>query len=298
MVYTGSTMKGTFLFRILSSQNNTMIGELLGNHSATVADAEKPQDYDSSGAAYYILAVIFMYGCSIVMMIGSFVKKKSSPDHSGVKYMKDLQTLEKLQLQQEKFRTKLQMHQKKVHRILGPDRAEVLDESGSPSPTAPLSPTDPAAAAASAASATFLWEEHGGAGEWGDDRRPSGSSVATTIVCSDDLHSADLPYNRYWMAGTGGYEENGRLSAPNSPTVPHKSFPDGRRSGSPESDLNPGVAVICTPTELNACLAISDEETKPPIYYLPKSQSCGDIVRSYSHTKLYDIPEVRIHTCD
>ena len=104
-------MKGTFTFRILSSSNGTLTAQLLSTSNYTTASTL--QDYDATGAVYYILAVIFMYGCSIIMMIGSFVKKSSPADYTAA-YVKDLQSLEKLQLQQEKFRTKLQMHQKKV----------------------------------------------------------------------------------------------------------------------------------------------------------------------------------------
>jgi hypothetical protein len=286
-------MTRSFIFKLLSEGNGTVTGELLysSNHSLPA------ETYDSDGAAYYILAVIFMYGCSILMMIASFVKK-SSPENSGVKYMKDLQSLEKLQLQQEKFRTKLQMHQKKVHRILGPDRAEVLNERGSRSPSPTGSPTD----------AAFVWdlEGQGEHKEW-EDRRPSGSSVATTIVCSDDLHSADLPYYRNWMPG---FEENGFLSAPNSPTVPRKEFPESSASHESEEAEAETTRDPLLPRreqqqhkqhkqhQQHQHQHASRSEHLSHKLAISKSQSFCDIEDSVSITRSHGIPEVRIHTCE
>ena len=65
------------------------------------------------GALYYVLAVIFMYGCSILLMFGSFIKKSKHDNHITT-YMKELERIGKLELKQEKFKTKLKMHQKKV----------------------------------------------------------------------------------------------------------------------------------------------------------------------------------------
>ena len=271
----------TFLFKLVSYNNGTVTGKIVSSNHTSGSDHIK--NYDASGALYYILAVIFMYGCSILMMIASFVKK-STHDTTGITYIKDLQGLEKMQLQQEKFRTKLQMHQKRVHRILGPDRAEVLDENGSKSPS-PLTPTEE----------IFSWDDH----EW-EDRRPSGSSVATTIVCSDDLHSADLPF--FMTSQWSGYEENGFLSAPNSPTVPHKELP-GASSARNKNTVN------TTSDENNSNQSAPDELTieTPGTKVIDNrgtklSDNKGNAIESIpqivSSDKMRDIPEVRIHTCE
>ena len=98
--------------KVFHFQNHTFIGKILESHNHTTATDQEP--YDSTGAMYYILAVIFMYSCSILMiMIGSFMKKSKHDNHIR-HYMKDVEMVRRLELKQEKFRTKLQMHQKKV----------------------------------------------------------------------------------------------------------------------------------------------------------------------------------------
>ena len=188
-----------------------------------------------------------------------------------------------------------------MHRILGPDRAEVIDENGSRSPSPPFSPVEPAA---------FVWEHEatqeleGGSTE--ESRRPSRSSGTTTIVCSDDLHSCDLPYNKNnWHQGI--YEENGLLSAPNSPTALHKEFslPGGFEENgllsAPNSPVVPHKnffgSLVSTQESCNDTEGLEESI----IHHLPKSQSCSDIedrVTINLSIKIHEIPEVRIHTCE
>ena len=97
--------------KVSNLQNRTFIGRILESHNNTTATNQVP--YDSTGAVYYILAVIFMYSFSIMMMIGSFARKTKHDNHFR-SYMKDIEIVAKLELKQEKFRTKLHMHQKKV----------------------------------------------------------------------------------------------------------------------------------------------------------------------------------------
>jgi hypothetical protein len=132
MFHTGQLVgPGTvFRFRFMAHANNSV--SIASNWSET---SRQPLQYDSVGAIYYVIAILIMFACTILLMFCSFVRK-TQDDNSIISYMKDLDRLERLQLKQEKFRTNLQIHQKKVHRILGPDRAEVLDESYvSPSPS-------------------------------------------------------------------------------------------------------------------------------------------------------------------
>ena len=246
-----------------------MIGRLI---NANQTHHRTEEAYDAAGALYYILAVILMYGCSVLLMIGSFVKK-SSQDTTVVTYTKGMESRKKMQLKQDKFRTKLQMHKKKVHRILGPDRAEVLEVSKYPEARSPslMSPTED----------VFCWEDR----EW-EDRRPSGSSLATTIVCSDDLRSVDLPY--FMTSQWNGYEENGFLSAPNSPTVPQNEqscFPILNTRGI-QNNQHQNVL------EMPECKE-NYKETHDSINVDKKETSqCG--LTAFA----YDIPEVRIHACE
>jgi hypothetical protein len=139
--------------------------------------------YDTVGAMYYVVAVIIMFSFTILAMFRSLVRRGSEQDNSLLSYMKDVHRLEKLQMKQEKFRTKLKMHQKKVHRILGPDRAEVLaDEQTTCSCSRTPSPTSPGAG-------SFTWERDE---LLTAERRPSCSSLGTIIVCAKDLRDDDL----------------------------------------------------------------------------------------------------------
>ena len=104
------TQEITLTFKITQYGNNSFIGEIVNTN---MTKSQSQTEYDNEGAVYYVLAVIFMYGCSILLMIGSFIKKTKHDNHITT-YMKDMEKVRRLELTQEKFRTKLQMHQKKV----------------------------------------------------------------------------------------------------------------------------------------------------------------------------------------
>ena len=94
-------------------KNQTLTGHIVDTRiNDTIYQQEQ---YDHTGAVYYILAVIFMYNCSILLMVGSFARKKNNDSHIST-YMKDLEKLRRLELKQEKFRTILTIHKKKVGR--------------------------------------------------------------------------------------------------------------------------------------------------------------------------------------
>ncbi|ELU11000.1 hypothetical protein CAPTEDRAFT_203099 [Capitella teleta] len=63
---------------LLGSNNRTLTGTVNLSANADVArqEATTNDDYDDSGAAYYVCAVILVYGLSIVSLIGSLAKKK------------------------------------------------------------------------------------------------------------------------------------------------------------------------------------------------------------------------------
>ena len=72
-------------------------------------------EYDDTGALYYVIAVVLMYGCSIILMIGSSIKK-SKNDNGVHKYMKDMDKIKRLARRQEKFKTRLVMYRKRYYK--------------------------------------------------------------------------------------------------------------------------------------------------------------------------------------
>lgn len=169
----------SFLFMLMNDDNSSYVAYIIpDNTSSLTSSSSAPhRDYDDTGALYYVLAVIFMYGCSIIMMFASFVNK-SDQDNTIVTYMKDMERLGKLQMQQEKLRTTLHMHQQKVHRMSQESQGPITP----PSPSMEL----------------FVWDV---------GRRQSSVSLCTTIVPASDL-----------LDGGKGAEvvEQRRLSAPDA----------------------------------------------------------------------------------
>ena len=97
--------------KFFKNQNHTFFGHILESQTNVTVSHQQP--YDQAGALYYILAVIFTYSLSILLMIGSFARKTKHDRHMS-SYMKDLERVGKMELKQENFRTKLNMHNKKV----------------------------------------------------------------------------------------------------------------------------------------------------------------------------------------
>ena len=123
--------KGLFWLRITHLENGSFV-------ASVISDPTKPQnessvhhgDYDDTGAVYYVIAVLFIYGFSIILMIGSSIKK-SKHDGGVNKYMKDMAKVQRAERRQEKFNTRLVMHRKKYHHAsLGADLAGVSKDGG------------------------------------------------------------------------------------------------------------------------------------------------------------------------
>ena len=78
----------------------------------------KKAAYDDEGALYYVIAVLFMYAFSIILMIGSLIKK-SKQDNGMSKYMEDLDKVRKVERRQLKYKSRLAMqNNKKVARAI------------------------------------------------------------------------------------------------------------------------------------------------------------------------------------
>ena len=199
----GSIIPGkTYSLKFTEQVNKTMIVSSWSSEASMGDKKSQAEAYDSIGALFYVIAVIAMFGCTIIMMFCSFVRK-SRQDNSIVSYMKDVQRLEKLQLTQEKFRTKLKIHHKKVHRILGPDRAEIITEMSSVS--GPPSPVQDGGGE----QLMNAWNSRRQL-ELPDDGRQTSSwtSLGTIIVSDKDLEEEEERYRRQQ------HSQHRRLSAP------------------------------------------------------------------------------------
>ena len=112
---------------LLGSNNNTMSGTVNLSAFASVAK-EEDNNYDDSGAAYYVCAVILVYGLSIVSLIGSLAKKK----------MKD-NKYEQEEVQIHKYLHKVpDLREKSArdnYRQLKRNVIKLVEEKTSPSPT-------------------------------------------------------------------------------------------------------------------------------------------------------------------
>ena len=82
-------------FWIHPSHNNTFIATVMEDNSSLFVDVHKPKNnYDDSGALYYVVIVIFLYGFSIIMLIGSQVRKNTMDSRiSG--YLKEMPNVRK-----------------------------------------------------------------------------------------------------------------------------------------------------------------------------------------------------------
>ena len=94
--------------QIVQLQNKSWIAVLLESENST-ASTEAP--YDDQGALYYVVAVVMIYGFSIILMIASFIKK-SRHDNGLSKYMEDMDKVRQLERRQQKFKTRMAMQNK------------------------------------------------------------------------------------------------------------------------------------------------------------------------------------------
>ncbi len=79
----------SFTFKIEQDQNGTFM-------ASVVHEAKREQD--DVGALYYVVAVIFIYGCSILMMIASYIRKNKT-DRKLNRYLKEMAYLRKNEVQ-------------------------------------------------------------------------------------------------------------------------------------------------------------------------------------------------------
>ena len=115
---------------ILQLQNGSYVTGVKGEVITWNRTSSTPlNSYDGDGALMYVIVVILMYSFSIILMIGSSMKKSSNQDHAMQMYLKDSDGVKTLVQKQEKFKAKLMMHNKPYRHILGSDRADItLDQ--------------------------------------------------------------------------------------------------------------------------------------------------------------------------
>ena len=119
---------GSFVASVLDNEMGWQNGSQLLMPTTAAAPG-----YDDQGALYYVVVVVFMYGFSIILMIGSSMKK-SEQDNGMNTYMKDLDKVKRLERRQEKFKMRLVMNKKGFHKILSPDRAETTSHKNAEPP--------------------------------------------------------------------------------------------------------------------------------------------------------------------
>ena len=97
---------------ILQINNNTYEAEIQGNVNSTQVRLLEvpPHEYDGRGALYYVVIVLSIYAFSIILMIGSSIKK-SRDDKSISKYMKGMDKLRNIEKRQQKFKARVLFHQ-------------------------------------------------------------------------------------------------------------------------------------------------------------------------------------------
>ena len=97
---------------LLQINNNTYEATIQGNVNSTEVRLIKvpSQEYDGRGALYYVVIVLSIYAFSIILMIGSSIKK-SQDDNSISKYMKGMDKLRNIEKRQQKFKARVMFHQ-------------------------------------------------------------------------------------------------------------------------------------------------------------------------------------------
>ena len=87
-------LHGGFTFKIEKADNESFI--------ASITQHERKAKEDNVGALYYVIVVILIYGCSILMMIASYIRK-NKVDQRLNRYFKEMATVRKREEQIQLF---------------------------------------------------------------------------------------------------------------------------------------------------------------------------------------------------
>lgn len=87
-------MHGSFTFKVEQSDNGSFV--------ASIIQETKRREDDDVGALYYVIVVIMIYGCSILMMIASYIRKNNM-DRKLNRYIKEMANVRKRERQFQMF---------------------------------------------------------------------------------------------------------------------------------------------------------------------------------------------------
>ena len=107
---------GTYFVTFIQGSNNSETGQALEEF----INPPKPP-YDDRGALYYVVAVLLIYGLSIILMISSSVRK-GKKDNGFNNYMKDIDKIRQLERRQQKFKTRLVMQKNELRSVSSSNR--------------------------------------------------------------------------------------------------------------------------------------------------------------------------------
>ena len=102
-----SSGNNPFQFHIVMVDNRTFYASVIGKNK-TLQDLNlfHKGPYDDEGALYYVVAVLCIYAFSIILMIGSVIKK-SKHDNGVTKYMKGMDRIRRIERREQKFKIRV-----------------------------------------------------------------------------------------------------------------------------------------------------------------------------------------------
>ena len=94
-------------FHVVMVNNRTFYASVIGkNKTLQSLNFFEKQPYDDTGALYYVVVVLCIYAFSIILMIGSVIKK-SKHDNGVTKYMKGMDKIRRMERREQKFKIRL-----------------------------------------------------------------------------------------------------------------------------------------------------------------------------------------------
>ena len=98
---------------ILQLNNNTFQASIQESNSSQLHLLQGiEREYDHQGAIYYVVVVLCIYAFSIILLIGSSIKK-SKQDKDVTKYVKGMEKLRWMERRQQKFKARMMFHNNK-----------------------------------------------------------------------------------------------------------------------------------------------------------------------------------------
>ncbi len=114
------TSLGPFHVQLTKIDNDSWYAVVIKNQSTFLQErhAENNVKYDDVGALTYVIVIVFLYGFSIILMIGTQVKR--GLDSRIAEYMTGMKNVRKIERRNTKFRARVSMmHNKQLTHYLG-----------------------------------------------------------------------------------------------------------------------------------------------------------------------------------